>query len=173
MRRFCFVFPSKLPTFWHITEVSFDRKCMKIVDIPFFYNEKSDSVFRFSLKQPNIRKYCIKMNAWVNFRKKRDEKVVREKKYLLKLEFFNTVRKMKNIIRCLFISVIMHPNFTHIRQKIRFKSALEIFTPVTGQSRTALTCVMHSKIKNRTVILITIKSLSCVFTYTKIAKFKI
>ena len=72
------------------------------------------------------------------FSDKSDEKVVREKTYLLKLEFYNTDRKMKSIIRCIFISIIMHPNFIHFRQKISFKSALEIFSPVNGHSRTAL-----------------------------------
>ena len=69
---------------------------------------------------------------------KSDEKVVREKIYLLKLELYNTDRKMKNIIRGIFGSVITHPNFMHFSQKISFKSALEIFTPISGHLRTAL-----------------------------------
>ena len=36
LRQFCFVFPSKQTTFLHISEVSFDRKCIKIVDIHIF-----------------------------------------------------------------------------------------------------------------------------------------
>ena len=73
------------------------------------------------------------------FSDKRDEKVVREKTYLLKLEFYNTDRKMKSIIGCIFISIIMHPDFMHFRQKVNFKSALEIFTSVSGHWRTGLT----------------------------------
>ena len=58
--------------------------------------------------------------------------------YLLKLEFYNANRKIKRIIRCIFISIIMHPNLMHFHQKINFKSVLEIFTPVSGHLRTAL-----------------------------------
>ena len=71
------------------------------------------------------------------FSDKRDEKEARKKTYRLKLEFYNTDKKMKNIIRLIFISMIMHPNFMHFRQKISFKCALEIFTPVNGYLRTA------------------------------------
>ena len=46
--------------------------------------------------------------------------------------------KMKSIIRCIFISINMCPNFMHFRQKISFKSALEIFNPVSGHSRIVL-----------------------------------
>ena len=67
---------------------------------------------------------------------KSDEKMVHEKTYLLKLEFYNTDRKMKSTIRCSFISMIMHPDFMHFRQKISFKNALEIFSPVSGHLRT-------------------------------------
>ena len=52
--------------------------------------------------------------------------------------FCNTGRKTKNSIRRIFISIIMHPNFMQFRQKISFKTALEIFTPVSEHLRTAL-----------------------------------
>ena len=42
---------------------------------------------------------------------------------------------MKNIIRRIFISKIMRPNFMHIRQKISFKSAFEKFASVSGHLR--------------------------------------
>ena len=65
--------------------------------------------------------------------------MVREKTYLLELEFYNTDRKTKSTNRSIFISIIMHPNFMHFRKKNKlFKSALEILTPVSGHSRTAL-----------------------------------
>ena len=67
-----------------------------------------------------------------------DEKVAREKTYLLKLKFDNTDRKMKRIIKRIFISIVMHPNLLHFRQKISFKSALEILTPVSRHLRIAL-----------------------------------
>ena len=69
------------------------------------------------------------------FSDKSDEKVIHEKIYLLKFEFYDTGRKMKSTIRCIFISVITHPNFIDFRRKISFKSALKIFTPVTGHLR--------------------------------------
>ena len=61
------------------------------------------------------------------FSDKSDEKMAFEKTYWLKLEFYNTDRKMKNIITCVFISISMHPNFVHFRQKISFKSTLVSF----------------------------------------------
>ena len=105
-------------------------------------------VFSFG-KPPNIQKKGVKMSTWVNFRikgsqneylgqflDKSDEKVVHETTYLLKLKSYNTDRKMKSIIRCIFISIIMLSNFTHFCQKISFKSTLEIFTPVSGHLKT-------------------------------------
>ena len=47
-------------------------------------------------------------------------------------------QKSESIIRCIFVSIIMHSNFMHFRQKISFKNALQIFTLVTGHLRTAL-----------------------------------
>ena len=67
------------------------------------------------------------------------------RKFVLKFEFYNTDRKMKRTIRCIFISIIMHPNFMCFRQKISFKSALKIFTPVSGHLRTALTCTIPGR----------------------------
>ena len=45
---------------------------------------------------------------------------------------------MKRIIKFIFISIIMRPNFMHFRQKMNFKSAIDIFAPVNGHLRTAL-----------------------------------
>ena len=64
------------------------------------------------------------------FSDKRDEKVVREKLCRLKLKIYNTDRKMRSIIRFIFILIIMHSNFMH--QKVSFKSELEIFASVSG-----------------------------------------
>ena len=69
--------------------------------------------------------------------------------YLLKFEFYNTDRKMKSIFRHIFISVIMHPNFMHFRQKISFKSVLEICTPVSGHLRTALNLLLFVNFNDR------------------------
>ena len=55
-----------------------------------------------------------------------------ENTYHLKLELYNIDRKMKNIIRCIFISMIMHQNFPHFRQKISYKRVIESFTSVSG-----------------------------------------
>ena len=102
------------------------------------YNGKLDSVFRFSVKNPVIRKNRVKKKHLNQFSDKSDKNLIRKKTHLLKLEFCNADRKMKGIIRCIFISIIIHPNFIHFCQKISFKSALEIFTPVRGHLRTAL-----------------------------------
>ena len=67
--------------------------------------------------------------------------MVREKTYLLKLEFYITDRKMKSISRCIFVYIILHTNFMHFLQKVICNSALEIFTSVSGQLRTALSCL--------------------------------
>ena len=93
--------------------------------------------FVFLLNRPNLKKHS--QNEHLNqFSDKSDEKVAREETYLLKLKFYNTDRKMKSIVRRIFISKIVHPNFMHFRQKISFKRALEIFIPVSGLLRTAL-----------------------------------
>ena len=47
MRRFCLVFPSKLSTSWHIFEVSFDRKCIKSIDILIFIMENQTAFIVF------------------------------------------------------------------------------------------------------------------------------
>ena len=65
------------------------------------------------------------------------KKKAREKTYRLKLEFYNADRKMKNIIRLIFISLIMRPIFMHFRQKINFKIALESFSSVSAHLQTA------------------------------------
>ena len=44
--------------------------------------------------------------------------MAREKTYRLKLDFYNTDREMKNTIRRVFPSIIMHPNSMHFRKKI-------------------------------------------------------
>ena len=70
---------------------------------------------------------------------KNDEKVVHEKTYRMKLEFYDTDRKMENVSGYIFISIIMHPNLKmHFRQKISFKSALKAFSSLSGYLRTVL-----------------------------------
>ena len=70
---------------------------------------------------------------------KSDKKVTRDKTYVLKLEFYGTDRKMKIIIRRIFILIIMYPIFMHFRLKIIFKSAEESFVSVSEHLRIALT----------------------------------
>ena len=101
----------------------------------YIYNGNSESVFRFSVKQSNIRKKQSQNEHLGQFFDKSDEIVVREKTYLPKLDFYKIDRKMKSIIRCIFISIIMHQNFMPFRQ---FKSALESFPSVNGHLRTVL-----------------------------------
>ena len=45
--RFCCVFSSKISTFGHISEISFDCKCINNYRYAYFYNGKSDRVFLF------------------------------------------------------------------------------------------------------------------------------
>ena len=99
-----------------------------------FYNGKSNSVYRFSDKPPNR----VKMSIWVNSGIKEIKRWHTRKIYWLNLEFYNTDRKMKNIIWRIFISIIMHPNFMHLRHKINFKIVLESFVSVSGHLRTVL-----------------------------------
>ena len=108
------IFSSKLPTVWHISQ--FWSEMHKNYRYSYFYKGKSDSVFRFSFKLPNTRKDKMKLSIWVIFRIKVMKKWY-EKIYLLKLKFFKTERKMKSIIRCIFILRIIHPNFMKFRQK--------------------------------------------------------
>ena len=110
----------------------------------YFYNRKSDSVFRFSVKPPYIRKNS--QNAHLGqFSNKRDEKVVCKKTYLLKLEFYNTERKMKNIIRRIYTLIIMNPNFMHFCQKISSKRALGSFISVSEYLNKRFCCSFSLK----------------------------
>ena len=61
---------------------------------------------------------------------------------------------MKSIINCIFISIIMHPNFMHFRQKISLKNALESFASVSGHLRTALSLlhIVNAKIIRMTIL---------------------
>ena len=85
-------------------------------------------VHRFSVKPPKIWENRVKMSICVNFADKSDQTVAREKSYRLKPDFYNTVRKMKNIIRRIFTSIFTHPIFMHVCLQISFKNALESFT---------------------------------------------
>ena len=58
---------------------------------------------------------------------KRSKKIAREKANRLKLVFHYMYKKMKNVIRRIFTSVIMPRYFIHFRPKIGFKSALGSF----------------------------------------------
>ena len=107
----------------------------------YFYNVKSDSVLLLFEKQSQ-NEHLSQISD------KRDEKVVHEKTYLMELEFYNTDGKIKNIIRCIFISIIMHTNFMLFRQKISFKSALECFASVSAYFRRAFHKTCEKKLKN-------------------------
>ena len=90
----------------------------------------------FSVKQPNIKKNNNQNEHLIQYSNKKSEKLAREKTYWLKLEFYNTDRKVKNIIRRISISIIMHPSFMQFCHKISFKSALETFTSFSSHLRT-------------------------------------
>ena len=54
---------------------------------------------------------------------------------------------MKHIIRRIFNSISMYPNFMYFRQKIFFKSALESFASVSAHMRTALKSELFSVLR--------------------------
>ena len=56
-----------------------------------------------------------------------DEIVAREKAYRLQLEFHYIDRKMENIIRPIFTSIVMNTNFIHYGYKIVFKKCIRKF----------------------------------------------
>ena len=121
LRWVCSVFSSIPPIFGHISEVDFDRKCVKFIDVFIFTTENQNVFAVFLLNHPMLEK-TVKMSICINFQIK-VMKVACEKTYWLKLKFHNTHRKVKNIIRCVFTLVIMHPIFMHLPKKISFKSA--------------------------------------------------
>ena len=85
----------------------------------------------FLLNQPIFEKKQSLNEHLRLFSDKSGERMVREKTYRLKLEFYNTDRKMKSIIRRVFFSIIMHLNFMHFRLKVSFKSTLKSFPSVS------------------------------------------
>ena len=97
--------------------------------------------FSFFCKTAQYLKKQSQNEHLCQFSDKRDEKVVHDKIYLLKFEFYNTDRKMKSTIGCIFISIIMYPNFMCFRQKISFKKR-----SVRGHLRTALTQIINADI---------------------------
>ena len=134
LTRFCSDFSSKLSIFGHISEVSFDRKCIKVIDILIFIMENRTVFFVFLLNRSVFEK-TVKINTWVDFRIKAMKKW---NFWKVKLEFYNTDRKVKSTIRCIFMSIIIHRYFMHFYQKTTIKSALEIFTPICGHLKTIL-----------------------------------
>ena len=97
-----------------------------MIDILIFIMENRTMFFAFLLNRPNIRKKQSQNEHLSQFSDKSDE-IVREKTYLLKLEFYNTDRKMKSTIRCIFISIITNPNFMHFRPKNKLKKCVRNF----------------------------------------------
>ena len=110
----------------------------KIYRYSYFYDGESNCVCLFPVELPNSPENRVKNEQMNQFSDESAEKVACEKSYLLKLEFYNTDRKMKKIIRHIFTSLITHPIFMHFHQKSSFKSALESFASASGHLRTAL-----------------------------------
>ena len=79
-------FWSKPPIFGHISEVSFDCGCIKIIDILIFTMENRTVFFLFLLNHLIFEKTELKW-ALRQFSDESDEKVARKKAYRLKLEF--------------------------------------------------------------------------------------
>ena len=72
------------------------------------------------------------------FSDKNSKKVTSEKAPRLKLGSYYIYRKIENIIKCTFASIIMPLNFIHFHQKIGIKSGLENFASVNEHFRRAL-----------------------------------
>ena len=72
------------------------------IDVLHFIMENRAALFVFSVKQPNLRENRVKISHFVNFVLKIMKKMAQEKIYLLKPDFYNTDRKMKNINRRIF-----------------------------------------------------------------------
>ena len=68
LRRPGSVFSSKTPIFWHITEVGFDRKYIKIIDILTFIMENRTRLPFFCEPTQHSKKNKVKMSIGVNFR---------------------------------------------------------------------------------------------------------
>ena len=60
LKQFCSVFPSKFSIFGHISEVSFDRKCNKIIDILIFIVDNRIELFVYPLNLPIFKKTELK-----------------------------------------------------------------------------------------------------------------
>ena len=125
LRQFCFAFPSKQTTFLHISEVSFNQKCIKIVDLLIFIMDNLAAFILFLVHRP-ISEKRGQIEHLSHFSNKSEEKFACET-YRLKLEFYNTNRKIKNVNRRIFNSIIMHPNSMNFCHKSKLKSALESF----------------------------------------------
>ena len=88
--------------FWHTSEVSFDRKCIKIIDILILIIENWTVFFVFCYAT-NIRKNRVKMSTWVNFRIK-----VMKKWYARKLIHWNLSFITFYSTQCEFENILIH-----------------------------------------------------------------
>ena len=75
------------------------------------------------------------MSISVNFRIKNVEKVERKKIYRLKIEFYNTDRKTKNVFKHVFTRIDMPTNLIRFcEKKKKLETALEYFASIDGHS---------------------------------------
>ena len=75
----------------------------------YFYRRKSHSVFRFSVKPTSIRENKVIMSICVIFQIKVMKKRLARKLIGRNSSSINADRKIKNIKRRIFISIITHP----------------------------------------------------------------
>ena len=100
LRRFCFVFPIKLSTFWHIPAISFHRKCIKFIDILIFMTENRTAfnlfLFNYPIFEKTESKWAFKsIFGWKWWKSGTRENLLFETRVLFKTF---TDRKMKNIL---------------------------------------------------------------------------
>ena len=106
--------------------------------VPFFKKIENSMTLIIFLYRHNIFniKHQNDHSNW--FSDKSDEKVTHKKAHWLKLEFYYIYRKMENLIRRCFTSVVMTSNFIYFRLKVSFKIVLNSFTSLNWRLKIAL-----------------------------------
>ena len=128
LSRYWVIFPSTFPTFWEISDVSFSYKSMKFAGVLILWQKIK---WRFPFFYKAIKFSRIKASKWTykTILGQNDlESNTWEKAHRLKLKYYYIYRKMEDVIRHIFTSVVMPLNFIHFRPKVGFQIALWSFT---------------------------------------------
>ena len=138
LRRFCSVFPSKSPIFWHTSEVSFIRKFIKNIDILIFIMKNRTVFFVFLLNHSIFEKTQLKNEHLRPFSEKVTKKWHAKKPVgwnsscIILIEKWKTLSDVSSLQKsCIQIEM-------HFRLIISFYNALENFASVNGHLTTAI-----------------------------------